>query len=169
MQVICDFRTTDIALGGQGAPLVPIGDKLLFSEYDYCLNLGGFANISLDANNKRIAYDICPVNIVLNMLAIETGNAFDDKGKIASKGNMDTGLYDELNDIEFYKLNFPKSLSREWVEMSFLPILNKYNISVQDKLRTIIEHIAFQISNSLDKHIMPNNNSSEMLVTGGGA
>ena len=86
--VVCDFRVQDVELGGQGAPLVPIGDKLLFSEYDYCLNLGGFANCSFEKNGKRIAYDICPVNIVLNKYAEKLGHDFDEGGKLAASGKV---------------------------------------------------------------------------------
>ena len=98
--IVCDFRTQDVALGGQGAPLVPIGDALLFSDYDYCLNLGGFANISFDQNNKRIAFDICPVNIVLNHYVSSMGMAYDSEGQIAAKGTVCEPLLKELNSVE---------------------------------------------------------------------
>ena len=163
LPVICDFRSLDVSLGGQGAPLVPIGDKLLFSEYDYCLNLGGFANISYDENGERIAYDICPVNIALNKMAKELGKDYDDKGKIAASGKIDNHLLEELNSISFYEKPSPKSLGKEWFAESFFPILSKYNISVQDKLRTVYEHIAFQIANT-----GKNDQNKKLLLTGGG-
>ncbi len=106
--VICDFRVQDVKLGGQGAPLVPIGDQLLFADYDYCLNLGGFANISTEKNGKRIAYDICPVNIVLNHYSGLLGFKYDDKGKIASKGFMNEKLFKQLNSLEFFISNISK-------------------------------------------------------------
>ncbi len=160
---ISDFRTLDVNLGGQGAPLVPIGDKLLFSMYDYCLNLGGFANISYDNQSKRIAFDICPVNIILNRLAAELNEKFDNKGKLASSGLVCNALLDELNKLDFYKTTGPKSLGIEWLEKNFIPILAQYEIPVNDKLRTITEHIAAQLNEAipgLDKKI---------LITGGGA
>ena len=103
--VVCDFRTQDVALGGQGAPLVPIGDALLFPEYDYCLNLGGFANISFEQNNKRIAFDICPVNIVLNHYVVPLGKAYDSEGQIAGKGTVCKPLLEALNALEPMKLS----------------------------------------------------------------
>jgi len=159
---ISDFRTGDVALGGQGAPLVPIGDRLLFSEFDYCLNLGGFANISFERENKRIAFDICPVNFVLNSLAEKQGFPFDKNGELGKKGKVNLELLDKLNNIDFYKTAAPKSLGREWVETKFLPTLNSINISKADRFRTVYEHIAMQISRS----IMP---TGKILITGGGA
>lgn len=108
--VVCDFRVQDVVLGGQGAPLVPIGDRLLFSQYDYCLNLGGFANISTEKSNSRIAYDICPVNIVLNHYTRQLGYDFDNNGKMASTGNVNDELFNALNALNFYKQDYPKSL-----------------------------------------------------------
>jgi anhydro-N-acetylmuramic acid kinase len=160
---VCNFRNLDVNLKGQGAPLVPIGDMFLFSDYDYCLNLGGFANISYNWYKKRLAYDICPVNIVINKLAKELGLDLDLDGIEAQKGKLDEKLYKELNQILFYSLEAPKSLGREWVENYFTPILDKYNCSVNDKLRTIYEHIAFQISKSITGAT-----SKKVLVTGGG-
>lgn len=163
--VINNFRSMDVALGGQGAPLVPIGDKLLFSDYDFCLNLGGFANISMDNNGKRIAFDICPVNIILNKLSLDFGKNFDESGQISSSGKINQELLRELNNLTFYKNQYPKSLSREWLEKEFLPAVNTANISSRDKLRTIVEHIALQIYYvvNLYKH------DKKILVTGGGA
>jgi len=160
---VCNFRNLDINLKGQGAPLVPIGDMLLFSDYDYCLNLGGFANVSYNWYRKRLAYDICPVNIVINKYAKELGLDFDNEGNEARKGKTNEKLYKELNQILFYALEAPKSLSREWVENYFIPILDKYNCSIHDKLRTISEHIAFQISKSFTGAT-----NKKILVTGGG-
>jgi len=102
-KVVCDFRTQDVKLGGQGAPLVPIGDEFLFPQYDACLNLGGFANVSFRENNKRIAFDICPVNTVLNYYVHTLGFDFDDKGHLASSGTVHIKLLQELNSLDFYK------------------------------------------------------------------
>lgn len=160
LPVICDFRTNDLSLNGHGAPLVPIGDQLLFTEYDYCLNFGGIANISFQSKNK-VAFDICPTNMVLNRLAKQLGKEYDDNGDFSKSGNIDTKLLTQLNDLEFYQKLPPKSLGYEWVEQNIFSLLNDYNISTEDKLRTFTEHIAQQIA----KHINPN---SKVLVTGGG-
>ncbi len=160
-KTICDFRTQDVALGGQGAPLVPIGDKLLFSEYDFCLNLGGFANISFDKNKERIAFDICPVNIVLNHFANKLGFDYDDKGKIASTGKINTKLLNELNNLSFYRNEKPKSLGFEFVTETIFPLIEKYTVSEKDILNTFVEHVAFQIS----KKIQTN---GKLLISGGG-
>lgn len=162
--VICDFRSGDVALGGQGAPLVPVGDKLLFTDYDFCLNLGGFANISFDKNEKRIAFDICPVNIIFNRYANILGKAFDEDGRIASKGNINKVLFSELNDLEFYSLKSPKSLGREWIEEQVIPMIEKYKINTEDKLNTLCDHIAWQVVCVLNSE-----KKGRVLVTGGGA
>jgi anhydro-N-acetylmuramic acid kinase len=159
---IADFRTGDVALGGQGAPLVPVGDRLLFSEYESCLNLGGFANISFEKKGKRIAFDICPVNFILNDLARKLGKPFDKNGELGRQGTIDNQLLEKLNQLEFYAQNPPKSLGKEWMDSHFIPVMEESNISVQDKLRTTYEHIAVQIAKT-----MPTN--GKMLVTGGGA
>ncbi len=170
-KVICDFRVQDLALGGQGAPLVPIGDKLLFSEYDYCLNLGGFVNISFQKKEKRRAFDICPVNIVLNYYTRKIGLEYDDKGILASQGEFHKDLYDELNDLPFYTDDKPKSLGYEFVVETIFPIIDKYNLTIKDVLKTFIEHVAFQISEVIKRNKSSNikNNKSNVLITGGGA
>lgn len=159
---VSDFRTADILAGGQGAPLVPVGDKLLFAEYEACLNLGGFANVSYEQNEKRIAFDICPVNFVLNNLALKLGKPFDENGNLGRTGKTDENLLKKLNNLEFYKQQPPKSLGREWMDRSFFPVLNDSETSVIDKLRTVYEHIAIQIAGSVPF-------SGKMLITGGGA
>ena len=162
VKTICDFRSTDIALGGQGAPLVPFGDELLFAEYDYCLNLGGYSNISYRKNKKRIAFDISPCNIVLNILANEKGKKYDDKGMMASKGKIDLGLLNSLNKLDFYQKKKNKSLGNEWLEKNVIPLMKKSKLHLEDKLATFTEHIAFQISKNIEK-------GKSVLITGGGA
>jgi len=161
--VVCDFRTQDVALGGQGAPLVPIGDALLFSEHDYCLNLGGFANISFEHNNQRIAFDICPVNIVLNHYVASLGLDYDSEGQIAAKGTVCKPLLEALNALDFYKLQPPKSLGLEWVQSEIFPLIESYNLEVPTLLRTVVEHCAEQLSNVLKSHQL-----KKGLITGGG-
>ena len=161
-KVVCDFRVQDVELGGQGAPLVPIGDEILFSEYDYCLNLGGFSNISFEENNQRIAFDISPVNTVLNFYANTFGLEYDDKGEISASGNLNSELFEELNQLDFYSKSFPKSLGFEFVKETVLPIIESYTISTEDKMRTFTEHISFQIGQILKSK------SGKLLVSGGG-
>lgn len=161
--IVCDFRLQDVQLGGQGAPLVPIGDELLFSEYDYCLNLGGFSNVSFNENGNRIAFDISPVNTVLNFYANELGFPYDDSGNIAKSGNMNLDLLQQLNNLEFYTLPYPKSLGIEFVNAEIFPLMHSYEIDVKDKLCTFVEHIAIQIVKICNK---PN---AKLFVTGGGA
>lgn len=163
LPVVCDFRSGDVANGGQGAPLVPAGDKLLFPEYEYCLNLGGFANISYDADCNRVAYDICPVNIVLNELALKSGLRYDIDGKLAASGHADLRLLGKLNDLEFYSRSGPRSLGKEWVIENIFPLLEASALNTEDLLSTFCSHITQQIAlhtgNVQDKKV---------LVTGGG-
>lgn len=162
-KVVYDFRTQDVSLGGQGAPLVPIGDELLFNEYDYCLNLGGFANVSFEKNKERLAFDICPVNIVMNHYMNAIGKDYDDKGSLASSGKINNELLSRLNDDPFYKLDHPKSLGFEFVKENVIPLLDSFEIELKDLLRTFVEHVAIQIGEVVNK-----NKKTSLLVTGGG-
>ncbi len=162
-KVICNFRVQDVQLGGQGAPLVPIGDELLFAEYDYCLNLGGFANISTKPNGERLAYDICAVNTVLNALAKKLGKPYDRNGEIAASGELNKELFEELQKIPFYGLRPPKSLGIEWVNKYIFPLFERYN-DIPSLLRTYTEHAAEMIANEFR-----NTPGEKVLVTGGGA
>ena len=170
LPVVSDLRSLDVALGGQGAPLVPIGDQLLFNEYDFCLNLGGISNISFEAKKKRIAFDISPVNIVLNALAKEKGLEYDESGKLASVGLVNPDILTALNVLDFYKQKFPKSLGKEWIDQHVFPIIQSSSISIEDKLSTFCEHIADQLQVVIKK--VPLNSSKKkrsLLITGGGA
>lgn len=163
LPVINNFRAMDVVLGGQGAPLVPIGDQFLFADYDACLNLGGFSNISF--KNSQKAFDISPCNMAFNLLANELNLPFDEDGNIAASGSINETLLNALNDIDFYKKNNAKSLGIEWFNQSFLPVLNQFNDeSIANKMATINLHIAQQIAKIIN--IETNDN---LLVTGGGA
>ncbi len=173
LSVVCDFRTVDVALGGQGAPLVPVGDKLLFHEYTFCLNLGGIANISFEENDNRIAFDICPVNIVLNAFAekFNSSLAYDANGDIARSGVVIDTLLKALNNLSFYDQPYPKSLGKEWVDATIFPLLASYSShTIPDLLCTFCHHIAMQIA-SVAKAFCNRNDLSNasLLVTGGGA
>jgi anhydro-N-acetylmuramic acid kinase len=163
--VINDFRSEDVAQGGQGAPLVPLGDRLLFSNYHGCLNLGGFANISCENNQgERIAYDLCPANMALNWVASLEGMPFDHNGQMARKGEHNPELLHRLNQLEFYAISAPKSLGREWFLELFLPLIKQSRLSTIDLMSTLVEHIAQQISLGINDAGI-----RSLLVTGGGA
>lgn len=160
--VVYDFRSQDVLMGGNGAPLVPIGDHLLFSKYDACLNLGGFSNISFNKEGQRIAFDICPVNIVLNKFAEHLGKKFDEDGLIAKAGDIDVDILNKLNNLEFYKQTNPRSLGVEWVIEQILPYFE--GMSYENVLATFTHHAAQKIAETTVFYNLKN-----MLITGGGA
>lgn len=160
-RVVCDFRPADLSLGGQGAPLVPIGDQLLFTEYDFCLNLGGFANVSFEKNGNRVAFDICAVNVVLNHFAQKLGMEYDAGGAFAKAGTINHSLLEKLNALEHYTLVAPKSLGIEWVNEQIFPLLAEIT-DPRNALATYTEHAARQIALNIS-------NGSKVLCTGGGS
>ena len=165
LPVVFNFRKLDVALGGQGAPLVPIGDRLLFGQYEACLNLGGIANISYEnTHRQREAYDICPCNMALNHLARLNGCSYDKDGLMASRGMIGKPLLAQMNALEYYRRPLPKSLGKEWFVAHMLPLLDSGLLSVNDMLATTVEHIAIQVTHAVAEH-----NLGSMLVTGGGA
>lgn len=163
INTVADFRKTDVALGGQGAPLVPVGDELLFGEYDYCLNLGGICNISYKDKGIRLAYDIAPCNMILNYLSQKHGKEMDKDGHWWRMGTINHKLLDSLNALPYYSGTWPRSLGREWFEAVFMPLINQSTLPANDLFRTIYEHISMQIAGSLG-----NNQEDKVLVTGGG-
>lgn len=166
-QVVCDFRTTDVSLGGQGAPLVPIGDRLLFHEYDFCLNLGGISNISFEKDGARIAFDIGMANMPLNYITHKMGMAYDENGKLAQSGKLDEALLKKLNQLEFYRLPHPKSTGYEWFTEKIVPLIEASESKDADLLHTFIHHNCEQIA--LQVHKYANKPKSTLLATGGGA
>lgn len=161
--VVCDLRSLDVALEGQGAPLVPVGDKLLFGNYPACLNIGGIANISFDVSGERLAYDICEANMLLNFLAERTGKAYDAGGAMARSGNVDATLLATLGKQSYYSQSGAKSLGREWFEQHVAPHFGP-NKPVNDLLATATEHISTVLANELNQRRI-----SELLISGGGA
>jgi len=170
IRTITDFRSIDLALGGQGAPIVPIGEKLLFPDYDLFLNIGGIANLSAKGTN-RIGFDVCPANRVLNLLAAGTEKGYDDNGSLAAAGNVDVNLLGKLNGLNYYNQPYPKSLSNEFGLKEIYPMILHAQLSIHDALATYVEHIATQISKSLNllKQIFSGKEELSLLITGGGA
>lgn len=161
--VVCDFRTQDVKYKGQGAPLVPIGDLDLFSNYKFCLNLGGFSNVSIKDNNKIKAFDICPVNTVLNHYSKKMGYTFDQDGVLSKKGTVNLDLLNQLNQMSFYNKLGPKSLGIEFVKSKVIPLIDSHILNPKDILRTYIEHISDQISKSIGRYF-----NDRILISGGG-
>lgn len=165
--VVCDFRRLDVALGGQGAPLVPIGDRLLFGQYEACINLGGIANISYEINGRRIAYDIAPCNMALNHLAGLEGMTYDPNGELARNGEVIQHLLAKLETLDYYHLRAPKTLGKEWFLKNFLPTLEPFKSQhINNLLRTVSEHIVLRLSSSITQSGV---NMHRILITGGGA
>lgn len=167
IDTVCDFRSKDLALGGQGAPLVPGGEVRLFAQYRFCLNLGGIANITVLDGPQTLAFDICPANMALNFLTNKIGLDYDKDGLLAAKGRIDQSLLNDLNNLSFYQKPFPKSLGREWFDREMMPLLDSSTISLEDKLATVCEHVAIQIANVISQFTFVE--SDELLITGGGA
>ncbi len=170
LPVVSDLRAMDMALGGQGAPIVPIGEKLLMGGYNYFLNIGGIANISLNSD-QYIAFDICAANRVLNMLANETGAAFDKGGAMAESGAVNDALLEKLNALDYYQQPWPKSLANDFGTDTVYPIIKNSSLPIPDALRTYTEHITLQIKSAINSlgNLKPQTSNLKLLATGGGA
>jgi len=167
LKVICDFRTNDVALGGQGAPLVPIGDQLFFGEYDFCLNLGGISNISLEQKGKRIAYDIGLANMILNYITRRIDLDFDKGGALARSGRINTNMLDRLNGLKYYLLPHPKSIGYEWFVEEVVPIVDITDDTTENLLHTAIHHVCEKVAQQVK--LNTTKEESSLFVTGGGA
>jgi anhydro-N-acetylmuramic acid kinase len=164
LAVINDFRSLDVAAGGQGAPLVPIGDQLLFgTQAEAFINIGGFANISFKTNERTLAFDVCPANLPMNTYARKLGLEYDAGGEIAAQHTADPALFQALNDLPYYQLDGPKSLGTEWLDATFYPCIPS-RIAPAVAIATINEHIAHQLASVLEKHTL-----KRAYITGGGA
>ncbi|MBI1225811.1 MAG: anhydro-N-acetylmuramic acid kinase [Bacteroidetes bacterium] len=171
-KVVCDFRTADVALGGQGAPLAPMADKMLFPDYDFYLNLGGIANITYrNASSRFIAFDVCGANQALNALAKLLGQPFDAGGQLAASGKLDLQLWENINGQDFFDLPYPKSLSNQWVQQNLTKTCLEAHSSVPDRLHTVCEHVGFQLAKSIRRVLEDAHTKKDkyrLLATGGG-
>jgi len=165
-KVICDFRTSDIAHGGQGAPIVPIGERALFPAYKLFVNIGGIANIAAHTGDKIVAFDCCVANQVLNYFAQQKGMEYDESGKIAASGNLNQGLLQQLNSLPYHHQSPPKSLDNGYAKETAIPLIQTFDLSTEDKLATCNEFIATQISLALNTATKI---TSKVMITGGGA
>ncbi len=168
INVVSDLRIMDVALGGQGAPIVPVGEKFLFPGFDFYLNIGGIANISFQHEKNFIAFDVCPANRVLNMLAQTAEKDFDEDGKLASTGNLNIPLLEKLNALDYYTLLPPKSLSNNFGTDVVYPLIQSLNINTADALKTYVEHIAYQLKQSI-QNLIKQQQALKLLISGGGA
>jgi anhydro-N-acetylmuramic acid kinase len=169
LPVVSDLRALDIAFGGQGAPIVPIGEKLLLGDYDYFLNIGGIANITAN-QDQYIAFDVCAANRVLNMLAADAGKEYDDEGRMAAGGNINNTLLEKLNALDYYQQPYPKSLANDFGTDTVYPLIQDSGCGIPDALRTYTEHIAIQIKNAISfGNEQQKTRNEKLLVTGGGA
>jgi anhydro-N-acetylmuramic acid kinase len=166
-KVVCDFRTNDVALGGQGAPLVPIGDQLFFGEYDFCLNLGGISNISLEQKGKRIAYDIGLANMILNYITRKIGLDYDKGGELARTGSTNQNMLDRLNGLKYYLLPHPKSIAYEWFVEEVVPIVDLTDDTTENLVHTSVHHICEKVAQQVK--LNSTKSQSSLFVTGGGA
>ena len=166
LPVVSDLRMMDVAFGGQGAPIVPMGEKLLFPDHHYFLNIGGIANVSLHEDDEIIAFDICAANRVLNMLANEKNKPYDEGGMMASSGKIISELLEQLNQLDYYSVPPPKSLANSFGTDIIYPLIKSFNLPVEDALCTYVEHIAMQIKNSFPTQA---ETTQQLMITGGGA
>ena len=162
LPVVCDLRTSDMAYGGQGAPIVPLGEKFLFPNLQQFVNIGGISNCSLHTNEQTIGYDVCMGNLLLDELASRVGKAYDNNGEMAASGAIHKELLADLNAHSYFAKSYPKSLDAEEVLNEFLPLVDAYSIPIEDQMATIVEHIAVQLSSALHSNY-------KTMVTGGGA
>lgn len=171
IKTVCDFRTNDVSLNGQGAPLVPIGDQIFFSEHNFCLNLGGISNVSFDVKGKRIAYDIGLANMILNYITRKIDLDYDDHGKLARSGNINTEMMNALNDLKYYALPFPKSIGYEWFVEEVVPIVERTEDKIENLLHTAVHHICEKITQQIRLNASKDTSkkTQSLLVTGGGA
>ncbi|WP_430426620.1 anhydro-N-acetylmuramic acid kinase [Maribacter litoralis] len=167
IKVICDFRTNDLALGGQGAPLVPIGDRIFFSQYEFCLNLGGISNVSFEVKDKRIAYDIGLANMILNYITRKVDLEYDEDGNLARKGQLNHTMLEKLNSLKYYLLPHPKSIGYEWFLEEVVPIVEETEDTLENLLHTSVHHICDKVAQQIELNFKTKN--QQLLVTGGGA
>ncbi|MBX6379268.1 MAG: anhydro-N-acetylmuramic acid kinase [Thermoflavifilum aggregans] len=171
LPVVTELRMLDVALGGQGAPIVPVGEKCLFANYPWLLNIGGIANLSFHGETLSVAFDVCPANQILNRLAMLRHQPFDRDGELAASGHVEEALLHQLNAWAYYDRPFPKSMSNEWIAAAVWPLLEQYDATVEDKLATFCEHISVQLARAIAQvreRFPEARQATSLLATGGG-
>ncbi|MEM1327523.1 MAG: anhydro-N-acetylmuramic acid kinase [Bacteroidota bacterium] len=166
--VVCDFRSMDVALGGQGAPIAHIADDYLLDDYDFYLNLGGIANVTAREGDNWTAFDISGANQVLNAIVAEKGLEYDDRGQLAASGKVLASVLESSNRLDYLHQALPKTLDNQWVQQELLPLFKMKQFSVPDRLRTACEHTAYQVAIAVQP-FLPENRTAKLVVTGGGA
>lgn len=169
INVISDLRAIDVALGGEGAPIVPMGEKLLFNDYTFLLNIGGIANLSYHTKDAYKAFDVCAANKVLNMLANDAGKPFDRDGEMARAGSVHSGLLTKLNQLEYFNKPYPKSLPNSFGIDVVYPLIKSLQLPVADALRTFTEHISLQTGYAVNMFAQTSLYGAQLLISGGGA
>jgi anhydro-N-acetylmuramic acid kinase len=167
LPVVSDLRALDVAFGGQGAPIVPIGEKLLLKDFGMFLNLGGIANISFNLPDGYIAFDICPANRVLNLICHTVNKEYDEGGQMAAMGNMNDDLLQKLNGLDYYQQPYPKSLANDFGTQEIYPLIKSFGLPHTDGLRTYVEHVVQQVKLAVSSE--QSRIGNKLLVTGGGA
>ncbi len=170
LPVIFDFRTADIAAGGQGAPLAPVVDEWLLTDYDFFLNLGGIANIACHTRDGFVGYDIIGTNQILDALAGKLNLAYDSGGQLARKGSLNPTLYNQLQKLDFLQQEPPKSLDNQWVRDNMTGPTLAFDDTIPNKMATIVELAAFEIAKEINRLIpYAKHPNHQLLITGGGA
>lgn len=172
ISVVSDFRSMDMAAGGQGAPIVSCLDRFVFMDYSVLANLGGIFNLSINSPDKTLAWDVCPCNQLLNHLASQKGFDFDPEGQMASKGRVSDELLKLLLNDPYYAMQSPKTLDNQYIVKRYFPLLDQFDCSVEDKLRTVVELIVQSVSNDVKPLLMPKpapEDLPKILLAGGGA
>jgi anhydro-N-acetylmuramic acid kinase len=169
--VVSNFRARDIAAGGEGAPLVPYVDYLLFrhpKRARIALNIGGIANITSipagAAPGDVVAFDTGPGNMVIDAMAREMGLPCDRGGKIAASGRVDRALLDELLADPYYRRQPPKSAGREQYGAEFVARLKKSGLPMRDLIATATVLTAATVAMAIDAAVPP----TDLIVSGGG-
>jgi len=183
---IGDFRVADVAAGGQGAPLVPFADWVLFADERVgrvLLNLGGIANLTvLPAGRERsvsggiVAFDTGPANMVIDALMAQFTKGrkrFDENARMALRGACVAGILEKLLRDPYLKVKPPKSTGREYYGREFLERLvklgKKFRARPEDLVRTATVFTALSVVDGLNRFVLPQVQVGEVLVSGGGA
>ena len=171
LPVVSELRALDIAFGGQGAPIIPVGEKLLWKDHSMFLNIGGIANISFNLPDTYIAYDVCPANRVMNMIAQRVNKDFDAGGEMAALGNVHEGLLEKINASDYYRQPYPKSLANSFGTAEMYPLVRSFGLTHNDELRTYTEHVVTQVKRAVvdGLSMQAKDTDKKLFVTGGGA